>query len=241
MIEDTIVSHVGGQAMHGTLVYDETAPGPRPLVLVSPNWLNKTPEAVERTKRIIGSRYIGFVADMYGDGRRATAPVESLALADAVRGDVELRRARIGAAFETFAAEATKRGIGDRSKAAAIGFCFGGGNVLELARSGTDLKAVICIHGEFKTHRPARAGDVKAQILVLHGSKDPVAPKPDRDLFEAEMEAANARWRMLTYGGLLHSFCEEDANVPGIAQYDERGARDAYRAIGAFLEETFAD
>jgi dienelactone hydrolase len=240
MIVDTIISRSGGRSFHNALVYDDTARGPRPLVLISPNWMNVTPNAITLTKRIVGSRYIGFVVDMYGDGQCPDGPDAAGALANAVRADTDLRRARISAAFESFVAEAGKRLIGDRRKAAAIGFCFGGGNVLELARMGTELSAVVSVHGEFKTQQPAAPGAVKAPILVLHGSMDPITPKPDRDLFEAEMDAAGARWKMVTYGGLVHSFCEEDANVPGVVMFDKDGARDAYRMIDAFLEQSFS-
>ena len=90
------------------------------------------------------------------------------------------------------------------SRQAAAGLCFGGGNVLELARTGADVKAVVCLHGDLLTPTPARAGEIKAAVCVLHGSADPVVPKKDRDAFEAEMEASGAKWQMLVFGGLLH-------------------------------------
>ncbi len=112
-----------------------------------------------------------------------------------VRADALERRRRIVAALETLRAESRKRGIGDLSRQAAAGFCFGGGNVLELARTGADVKAVVCLHGDLLTPIPARAGEIKAAVCVLHGSADPVVPKKDRDAFEAEMEASGAKWQ----------------------------------------------
>ena len=97
---------------------------------------------------------------------------------------------RIAAALDTLRARKRKRKIGDLKRQAAVGFCFGGGNVLELARSGADIQAVICLHGDLLTPMPAKPGDIKAAICVMHGSKDPVVPKKDRDSFEAEMEAS---------------------------------------------------
>ncbi len=110
------------------------------------------------------------------------------------------------AALDTLVAEADKRGIGDSSKKAAVGFCFGGGNVLELARSGSDVDAVVAIHADLGTTMPAKKGDIKAAVFVIHGSKDPVAPKAERDTLEAEMDGAEANWQMLVFGGRLHSF-----------------------------------
>ena len=119
-------------------------------------------------------------------------------------------------------AEADKRGIGDSSKKAAVGFCFGGGNVLELARSGADLDAVVCLHGDLATTMPAKKGDIKAAVFVIHGSKDPVAPKADRDALEDELDGAGANWQMLDFGGRLHSFAEEETDDAGHRQIPRR-------------------
>ena len=143
------------------------------------------------------------------------------------------------AALDALRAESDKREIGDLTRQAAVGFCFGGGNVLELARTGADLKAVICLHGDLLTPLPAKPGDIKAAICVLHGSNDPVVPKKDRDTFEAEMEAAGAKWQMLVFGGLLHSFCEIESDVPGIACYDPGAARQCFNMIDDFATAAF--
>ena len=138
------------------------------------------------------------------------------------------------------ARESDKRKIGDLKRQAAVGFCFGGGNVLELARTGADIQAVVCLHGDLLTPLPAKPGDIKAAICVLHGSKDPVVPKKDRDIFEAEMEASGAKWQMLVFGGLLHSFCEIESDVPGIACYDAGAARQSFNMIDDFVTAAFA-
>ncbi|WP_052402103.1 dienelactone hydrolase family protein [Muricoccus aerilatus] len=224
----------------GTLVIGPRADRSSPLLLVSPNWLGTTPEAGSRAARIAGERGIALVADMYGDGRTAKGPEDAGPLADALRRDPAERRRRIVAALHALTAEAARRGLGDPAMRAAIGFCFGGGNVLELARTGADIRAAISLHGDLTSPMPAMHGTVRAALLVLHGSRDPVAPKAERDAFEAEMDAAGANWRMMTFGGLVHSFCEEDAAVPGIAEYNEAAAWASYRMIRDFLAETFA-
>ncbi|MBI3434030.1 MAG: dienelactone hydrolase family protein, partial [Proteobacteria bacterium] len=144
------------------------------------------------------------------------------------------------AALETLVAEAGKRGIGDAARKAAVGFCFGGGNVLELARDGADIAAVVCLHGDLATTLPARKGGVKAAIFVIHGSRDPVAPKADRDALEAELEAAGANWQMLDFGGRVHSFSEEETMMPGVAQFHAGAAQQTYRMLDAFIADAFA-
>ena len=230
----------GGLACMGTLVIGARADAGSPLLLVSPNWLGVTPEAAARAARIAGDNGIALVVDMYGGGRTATGPEDAGPLADALRQDPQERRRRIVAALDALIAEAARRGLGDPRKCAAIGFCFGGGNVLELARTGADIRAAISLHGDLTTPIETAPGSVRAALLVLHGSRDPVAPKAQRDAFEAEMDAAGANWRLLTFGGLVHSFCEEDAAFPGVAEYDEKAARVSYGMISDFLAEAFA-
>jgi dienelactone hydrolase len=158
----------------------------------------------------------------------------------AVRADRTEGRKRVVAALNTMVAEAEKRGIGDKSRKAAVGFCFGGGNVLELARTGADLNAVICLHGDLATTMPAKKGDIKAAIFVLHGSKDPVAPKKDRDALEAELDGCGANWQMLDFGGRLHSFSEEETMMPGVAEYHAGAAHQTYRMLDDFIQDSFA-
>jgi dienelactone hydrolase len=123
---------------------------------------------------------------------------------------------------------------------AAVGFCFGGGNVLELARDGADLAAAVSIHGDLKTALPAGKGTIKAALLVVHGALDPVAPRADRDAFEAEMNAAGAKWQMVTFSGVLHAYTDQGADVPGIAAWDEPATRQTYALAHQFLADAFA-
>jgi dienelactone hydrolase len=240
MTVERISYQAGGKRFVGALVHDERSAGKRPLLLMAPNWLGVTDEAIERTRMLVGTRFVGFVADMYGDGKVSAGPPEAAQLADAVRADPKERRLRIGAALAALVSESDKRGIGDVSRKAAVGFCFGGGNVLELARSGADIQAAVSLHGDLTSPLAAKPGDIKAALLVAHGAADPVSPKAQRDAFEAEMEAAKASWQMLTFGHLVHSFCEPEADVPGIAEYNEVAAQQTYRLIDQFIADAFA-
>jgi len=231
---------VGGRTFVGALTYDETSSAKRPLMLMSPNWLGVTDDAIRRTQTMTGDRYIGFVADMYGDGKISAGPPEAAQLADGLRNDPAERRLRISAALAALVREGEKRGIADTSRQAAVGFCFGGGNVLELARAGANVQAVVCLHGDLTTKLPASVpGTIRPALFVLHGSADPVADKSQRDAFEAEMSAVKAKWQMLTFGGLVHSFCESEAHVPGIAEYNEPAARQSYRLLDQFITDAF--
>jgi dienelactone hydrolase len=237
---ERIKYQAGNVVGHGALVYNEKVSGKRPLLLVMPNWLGVTETVIKRAAKMAGDKYVAFVACMYGEGKTAEGPPESQELMMSVRADRAEGRKRVNAALQAMVAEATKRGIGDASKKAAVGFCFGGGNVLELARSGADLDAVVCLHGDLATTMPAKKGEVKAAVFVLHGSKDPVSGKADRSALEDELDAAGANWQMLDFGGRLHSFSEEETDMPGVAKYDAGAAHQTYRMLDDFIQDAFA-
>jgi dienelactone hydrolase len=230
---------MGALTAEGALIYDENVSGKRPALLMAPNWMGMTNGAIERGRLIAAGRYVVFVADMYGAGTRPANFAEAADLANPLRADAIEQRKRIRAAFEAMIAEGEKRALIDERRA-AVGFCFGGGNVLELARDGADIAAAVSIHGDLKTALQARKGAVKAALLVAHGAPDPVAPKVDRDAFEAEMDTAGAKWQMVLFSGVLHAFTDQGADVPGVAAWDEPAARQTYALMHQFLTDAFA-
>ena len=172
-----------------------------------------------------------------GKGPKGTEqPMEFLA--PFIADDVGTRR-RIVAAFDTMTSEAGKRGVGDARRRAAIGYCYGGANVLDLAREGADVAAVVSIHGVLATPNPAGKGKIKAKVLVLHGAADPVSPKEHRDLFETEMDAAGARWMLLNFGGVVHAYTDPHANFLPVAKYDEPATRYTNAMMDAFIDDAF--
>jgi dienelactone hydrolase len=229
----------GNVKAKGALVWNDKVSGKRPLLMVMPNWLGVTDIAIKRAEKMAGDKYVAFVADMYGEGKTCAGPPTSQEWMMAVRADRVEGRKRANAALQAMVAEATKRGIGDGAKKAAVGFCFGGGNVLELARSGTAIDAVVSLHGDLQTTMPAKAGDIKAAVFVIHGSKDPVAPKADRDALEAEMDGVGANWQLLDFGGRLHSFAEEETMMKGVAEYHAGAAHQTYRMLDEFIQDAF--
>jgi dienelactone hydrolase len=230
---------MGALTAEGALIYDENVSGKRPALLMAPNWMGMTDGAIERGRLIAAGRYVVFVADMYGAGTRPANFAEAADLANPLRADAIEQRKRIRAAFEAMIAEGEKRALIDERRA-AVGFCFGGGNVLELARDGANIAAAVSIHGDLKTALQARKGAVKAALLVAHGAPDPVAPKVDRDAFEAEMDTAGAKWQMVLFSGVLHAFTDQGADVPGVAAWDEPAARQTYALMHQFLTDAFA-
>jgi dienelactone hydrolase len=203
-----------------------------------PNWLGVTEPAIKRAQKMAGDKYVALVADMYGEGKTCEGPPTSQEWMMAVRADRVEGRKRVNAALATMVTEAN-RGIGDSSKKAAVGFCFGGGNVLELARSGANIDAVVCLHGDLQTTMPAKKGDIKAAVFVIHGTKDPVAPKADRDALESELDGVGANWQLLEFGGRLHSFAEEETMTQGIAEFNAPAALQTYRMLDDFVQDAF--
>ena len=176
---------------------------------------------------------------MYGASVRPKNSKEARKAAGAVRKDLKVQRGRINKALDVLLAEGGKRGVIDASKTAAIGFCFGGGNVLELARSGRGVKAVVSFHGSLKAANPKDAANIKAKVLVLHGADDPAAPKADRDALEAEMTAGKVDFQLVAFSGTVHSFTNPQANRPGRSMYNATVAKRAFSMMNSLFAEVF--
>ncbi len=238
MKSEIITYPMGPLTAEGAFVYEESISGRRPALLMAPNWMGMTDKAIERGKLVAGDRYIVLVADMYGQGTRPADFGEAAQLANPLRANAGEARLRIRAALDALIAEGNKRDLIDHRRA-AVGFCFGGGNVLELARDGADIAAAVSIHGDLKTAQPAQKGTVKAKLLVAHGAPDPVAPKADRDAFEAEMDAAGAHWQMLVFSGIYHAYTDQGFDIPGLSGWNEPATRQTYAFTHQFIADAF--
>ena len=236
---EQVTYELQGKKYVGALVYDESVRRPRPALLMCPNWMGMRQQAIDRAALLAGDRYVVFAVDMYGEGIRPKDFGEAAALANPLRDDPAEAKRRVRAAYDTFLRLGKERALINDQRA-AVGFCFGGGNVLDLARDGADVKAVVAIHSDLKTKAPARPGDVKGALLVIHGAPDPVTPKADRDAFEAEMDKAGAKWQMLVFSGILHAYTDEDSNMAGVAIYDEPASRQTYALTHGFIADAFA-
>jgi dienelactone hydrolase len=239
MVADKVAYSLGGKDFEGILVYDDSVKAKRPAVVMAPNWMGVTSAAITKAKLLAGRKYVLFIADMYGKSVRPKGFKQALAASGAVRKDIAGQRARINKALDVLLAEGGKRGVTDNARAAAIGFCFGGGNVLELARSGRSVAGVVTFHGSLGTPQPATKGGVKTKILVLHGADDPAAPKAQRDALEAEMRAAGADYQIVAFSGTVHSFTDPNAKRPGRSMYNPKVAKRSYAMMNNFFAEIF--
>lgn len=237
VVTKAVPYQIDGEAFEGLLTYDDAVTSPRPGLLMVPDWLGVTEDSAKMAARAAGDKYVVFVADMYGKAVRPANPDEAKAAADAVKADRALMRKRAQAAVEVLKAQTQQV---DTSKLGAIGFCFGGGSVLELARSGAPLKGFVSFHGNLETPNPADAQNIKAPVLVLHGANDPAVPQAQVDGFIAEMKAAKTDWQLVSYGGAVHSFTNPVANVPGRNQYHPLVATRAFKAMNDLFDEVFA-
>jgi len=239
MMIEKIPYTVGDVSCEGVLVYNEAARD-LPLLLMAPNWMGVTEKAIDGARGLAEHGYVVLLADMYGLAGRPTGQEVPMQFLGPLIGQPMETRARINAALEAMTQAATARGVGDATRRAAIGYCFGGSNVLDLARSGADVAAVVSMHGNLKTGMPAEPGAVKAKVLVVHGADDPVAPKGDRDALEDEMRKAGARWTILAFGGVFHSFTDPAANRPPSSQYSAHASHYGYGMAHGMIEDAFA-
>jgi dienelactone hydrolase len=236
---EAISYSIGGASYQGQLIYDESKKG-QPLLLVAPNWLGVVPQNIAIGEKHASDGYVVFMPDMFGVGKGPKGTENPMEFLGPFIADVAGTRRAIVGAFDTMTAEAAKRGIGDGKRRAAIGYCYGGANVLDLAREGADVAAVVSIHGVLATAKLAPKGGVKAKVLVLHGAADPVSPKDHRDMFEAEMDAAGARWVLVNFGGVVHAYTDPKADFLPVAKYDEPATRYTHSMLNAFIDDAFA-
>jgi dienelactone hydrolase len=226
----------GAVNLRGYLAFDENAAGPQPGVLVFHEGLGLGDFAMARARMLAELGYVALAADMFGDRRQARNLQEVADLVGSLRNQPETLRARGRAALATLAALPQV----DANRMAAIGFCFGGSVVLELARDGADLKAVVSFHGVLATRTPAVAGNVKARVLILTGADDPLAPAEQVKAFEDEMRAAEVRdWQVISYGNTLHGFTNPaaDGSMMRTALYSAQADRRSWASMRSLFEE----
>src|SRR5216683_484930 len=238
MLTQDITYRDGATSLRGFLAYDETARNRRPGVLVVHEGLGLNDHAMERARMIAGLGYVALAADMFGERRQAADLEEARALIAPLRDDPLKLRARGRAALATLAALPQV----DASRLVAIGFCFGGSVVLELARAGADLKAVVSFHGVLATKMPAVSGQVKASVLVCTGADDPLAPPDQVADFENEMRSAAVRdWQVISYGNTLHGFTNPaaDGSMLRSALYNAQADRRAWASMRSLFDEVF--
>ena len=239
-VKQKLVEYRDGDAvLEGVLVFNAAAPTTTKLpgVIVVPDWLGVGPFAIARAGKLAGMGYIALVADIYGKGVRPTNAQEAGAQAGKYKQDRALLRSRVNAALAVLREQAGC----DAGRLAAIGYCFGGTTVLELARSGAAVAGVASFHGGLDSPTPADAKNIRGKVLVMHGADDPHVPPAEVAAFQEEMRAAKVNWEFIAYSGAVHSFTNPQAgNDPAKgAAYNEQADRRSWQRLTAFLRELF--
>lgn len=230
----------GDVVMKGYLAYDDAVKGRRPGVLVVHEWWGHNNHARDSARRLAALGYTALAVDMYGDGKTADHPKTAGELSGAVRKNLHVMQSRFDAARSVLSRHPTV----DRKRVAAIGYCFGGSVVLEMARQGADLAGVVSFHGGLTTGNPAAPGKVKAKVLVLNGADDPLVKPDSIEAFKKEMESAKVDYRFVNYPGAVHAFTNPEATEKGKqfgmpiaynAEADKQSWAEARKFLGAVL------
>jgi dienelactone hydrolase len=234
---ETVEYKHGDTTLKGYLAYDTAVKGKRPGVLVVHEWWGLNAYAKRRADMLAQLGYVAFAADMYGDGFNTTSPDEAGKYSSECRTNRPFGRERLTTALNIL----RKQELCDPKRVAAIGYCFGGTCVLELARSGADIVGVVSFHGSLNTPNPADAKNIKCKVLVCHGANDGFESPEEVAAFQKEMRDANVDWQMDIYGGAVHSFTNPDSDkfgIPGVG-YNERADKRSWEAMKLFFAEVF--
>lgn len=227
----------GDTVLQGFVAWEEAVEGKRPGVLVVHEWWGHNKHARHQARRLAEAGYVGFALDLFGKGKVTTHPKNAQAFMSEAKKDPAVIPARFQAALEQLKQDSHVA----PDQIAAIGYCFGGSVVLDAARSGADLDAVVSFHGALETDSPAQQGKVTARILVLTGAADPFVPGEQVARFTQEMKAVGANFQVISYPGAKHGFTNPDAGKAGMdaLEYNAEADKKSWAAMLAFLKGVF--
>ncbi len=226
----------GDTTLEGVIVFDDAVKTKRPGVLIVHQWMGLSAYEKKRAEMLAQLGYVAFCADIYGKGVRPTTVPEAGAQAGKYKGDRVLLRSRVNAGLDAM----KKSELVDTKRVAAIGYCFGGTTVIELARSGAGLSGVVSFHGGLDSPTPADGKNIKTKVLACHGADDPFVPAKDLAAFQDEMKSSGVDWQLIQYGGAVHSFTDWGATgaMKG-AQYNEKADKRSWENMKQFFGELF--
>ncbi len=237
VVTKTVAYDHDGQKLQGYLAWDDAKSGPRPGVLVIHEWWGLNDYTKMRTRQLAEMGYVAFAADMFGDGKTTRDPKEAQAWSSAVSSQPGLLAARSKAGLDVL----RKEKVTDVEKMAAIGFCFGGTTVLQLAYAGVPLKGVVTFHGGLVVPDEQQAAKIRAPIVILHGAEDTFIKPETIDGMRKALDAAKVDWFMVTYALAVHAFTNPDADsfkIPGIG-YNEKAAKRSWDEMARFFKTQF--
>ena len=234
----TVEYKQGDTTLEGFVAYDDALSGRRPGVLVVHQWMGLTDYEKHRAEMLAQLGYVAFCADIYGKGVRPKNTQEAGVLVGKYKGgDRQLLRARVNAGLDAL----RRQPLVDPKRLAAIGYCFGGTTVLELARSGAELNGVVSFHGGLDAPNPDDGKNIRCKVLVLHGADDPFSSPQDIAAFENEMRRGGVDWQINFYGGAVHAFTQPMAgndNSKGVA-YNAKADKRSWEEMKRFFAEIF--
>ncbi len=238
---EEVTYQAGDTTLEGYIAWDANKAGPRPGVLVVHEWWGHNDYVRRRARMLAEEGYAAFALDMYGDGKQAAHPEDAKKFMMETLSSADIAKTRFSAALDLLKNHPKT----EPTKIAAIGYCFGGAVVLQMARSGADLDGVASFHGNLSTESPAAPGVIKAKILVLHGADDPFVPKEQVDAFKEEMDAAGADYTFIAYPGAVHAFTNPAATETGKKfnmplAYNEEADRKSWAELREFLRGLFS-
>ncbi len=240
VVGKTVEYTAQGVVMKGYLAFDNSIEGKRPGILVVHEWWGLNDYARRRARMLAGLGYTALALDMYGEGKTAAHPDDAGKFSSELMKNFDVAKARFTAAEDFLKKQPTV----DSNEIAAIGYCFGGGVVLNMARQGADLKGVVSFHGILTAVKPAEPGAIKAKILVLHGGDDKFTTPEQIEAFKTEMTKAGADYKFITYPGAMHSFTNPEAtalgkkfNIP--IAYNAKADKESWGEMKKFLAAIF--
>lgn len=202
---------VDGQTFQGYIAYDDAVKGKRPGVIVVHEWWGHNEYARKRARMLAELGYSAIALDMYGDGQQASHPADAGKFASAVKSNMDSAEKRFMAAYQVL----QNMPQTDSNQIGAIGYCFGGGIVLAMARRGVDLKGVVSFHGSLGEGAPVAKGEIKGELLVLNGAADPFVKPEQIEAFKTEMSNAGVKYNFISYPNAKHAFTNPDADIFG--------------------------
>lgn len=234
MITAEIEYFINEQRYVGFVAYDEAIKQPKPGVLIAHDWSGRNAFVEEKAKALAALGYVGFALDMYGDGQIGQTNEQKMRLMSPLVEDRRILAQRITLGLEVMQALPQV----NEAKTVAMGYCFGGMCVLDLARSGADVKGVVSVHGLLAAPAQPVCARVKAKVLALHGYDDPMVPPSAIDVFAQEMTEKKVDWQLHAYGNTQHAFANPAANDPALGTgYSAIAAERAWQATLNFFAE----
>lgn len=232
----------GSTTMKGLIAYDDDIKGQRPGILVVHEWWGHNTYARKRARMLAELGYTALAVDMYGEGKTASHPDDAGKFSSAVGGNLPLAKARFDSAIENL----KKQNSVNPDKLAAIGYCFGGGIVINMARMGTELDGVVSFHGSIATKTPAKEGDIKTRVRAYNGANDPFVTAKQIEAFKVEMNNAGVDYKFVNYPDAKHSFTNPEADKVGKKfnlplAYNKKADENSWRDMQNFFKEIFEE